>query len=614
MASEISVIDVDLSKQSHGSAPTDFEIQLKVLGGVVTWLLLLSLLIAIRAYDLAIELGIASVVAVAIVFIVISAQRTRKSIFGRPVSAIRPEHEHDRLPQFDRSLGEIANMVEAAAKEDAPALPIAEVARHAGPRGKSILYIILGVTLFVCGMTILFAIGAGGALLAVAMCLLIWGMLALFTRGRRVLQPSASMAVANDPRPPILFLRSFRDDRTAAPVRVKFAGFRWWGGIRLEEALGQTVGKLGPFLAVGEPNEGLPQLGAARAYLGQDAWQKAVLGWIRTSRLIIMLAGPTSWIHWEMQNVVQFARLHRLLLVLPPGRTTASQKLAAARQQRWDNIVRSLAETPFGEALKQIDISNVLMVQFRPGRLLVFRSRSNLIQEYDLALTLAIYGTLSDQYDEPIAQPPSAVPLPEPSPSPPPRASARMAIAQTSQNAAAAWFGVLGFAGGLVLAFFGDESNMRLAGPRALITAFVTATAVAIGVKLVLRCSAIEAGIFFALAGGIILVGEFVFQIANDLWFWDNPFLILLIKVLEPVLVMAGGWYIYSLFRDRGVWMIMLGANALAMILVIFLLNTRSFPPFSFPYLFVLYALPATAFVASIGYALARESQMTSHR
>ena len=41
------------------------------------------------------------------------------------------------------------------------------------------------------------------------------------------------------------------------------AGPRWSGGY-------------GPFLAIGEPNEGLPQLGAARAYLSDDKWQEQV--------------------------------------------------------------------------------------------------------------------------------------------------------------------------------------------------------------------------------------------------------------------------------------------------------------------------------------------------
>lgn len=403
MASQISIVEVDLSGESQGRAPSQSRRLLTGFGIFFGWVLLLGLLAMVDAAGLAVALGIGSVVALVVFFIVISAQRTKQSMFGTQVSAIRPECEHDRLPEFDRSLVDISAVVEAAAKKHAPAVPVAEAAKQTGPRGKSTLYNILGVVLFVCGMAVIFGFRVGGALEAVAIAILVWAMYALFTRSRRVLQPSADTAVTIDPRPPILFLRSFRDDETTAPMRTSLAGIKWWGDIRLEEALGQTVGKLGPFLAVGEPHEGLPQLGAARAYFDQSAWQKAVLDWIKTSRFIIMLAGPTSWIHWEMQNIVQSGRLDRLLLVLPPGRT-ASKKITMARQQRWDNTVRSLAETPFGDILKTVDISDVLMIQFRPERLLVFRSRSDLVQDYDLALTLAVYNTLSDRYDAPIVQ------------------------------------------------------------------------------------------------------------------------------------------------------------------------------------------------------------------
>lgn len=602
MDSGVSVVEIDLSQFTHGATPPASQTHLKVTASIFGWLLLLGLLIKIGAGTLAIMLGLASLVGIAVVFVVVSANRTRQSTIGDRIGTIKPEYENARLPQFDRPLGEIARTVEAAAKENAPAVPTTQLVTQAGPRRKSVVYIVLGTVLFVVGMTILFALRAGGALLSVAIVLLVSGMYTLFTRSRRVLQPSAITAVANDPRPPILFLRSFRDDMTGAPLRVTLAGVRWWGSIRLEEALSETVGKLGPFLAVGEPNEGLPRLGAARAYLGQDAWQEAVLDWIRTSRLIIMLAGPTSWIHWEMQNIIRSGRLQKLLLVLPPGRTAAGTKVAIARQQRWDNIVRSLEETPFGEVLKRMDISNLLMVQFRPSGMLVFRSRSDLVQDYDLALMLAIYGILSDRKDEPTVHSASVLPLPEsssplPPPLPPAPSLKRRPVAAVSETVAAAWFGLLGFAAGSVLALLAASGQMHIALPRALIMALVIGAALATGVKFILRCDPIEAGTFFALAGGAMLVGEFVIEVA-DPWRW-NLLLILFIKALEPAVVLAGGWLFYVLFRERAVWMIVLGANALVALLA---------NPFSgvFP-LFSMYVLPTVTFCASIGYALARE-------
>src|SRR5262249_54028308 len=157
--------------------------------------------------------------------------------------------------------------------------------------------------------------------------------------------------------------------------RVTLMGLPAAQVLRLEEALGELIGGFGPFLAVGETRGGLPQPCAARAHLSDGGWADGVRCWIKASRLNEMRSGPTSWINREMQNVVKQGRLHRLLLLLPPGRKPPGSKVAILRQERWHNIVQSLAGTPYGPALQQLDISNNLLVQFRPdGRIMVFRS------------------------------------------------------------------------------------------------------------------------------------------------------------------------------------------------------------------------------------------------
>jgi hypothetical protein len=222
-------------------------------------------------------------------------------------------------------------------------------------------------------------------------------MYALFTRARRVLAPTAEVAVHGDPRPPMLFLRSFQDDKTKLKARVRLAGLPAMQQLRLEEAIELMLSGLGPFLAVGEPGEGLPQLGAARVYLAEDEWQNAVLAWIRGSSLIIMLAGPTPWIKWETQNILQHRRLDRLVLLVPPGRKPPGSRQATDRLKRWHNILESFSETPYGAVLGTIDIGTVLLVQFRPNRQVrVFRSEYDLAQDYELALTLALHGALSE--------------------------------------------------------------------------------------------------------------------------------------------------------------------------------------------------------------------------
>jgi hypothetical protein len=69
-----------------------------------------------------------------------------------------------------------------------------------------------------------------------------------------------------------LFLRFFQDDKTKLTQRVRLAGLPGAQRLWLEEAFGSVIRGLGPFLAVGEPGEGLPQLGAARKALATRPW------------------------------------------------------------------------------------------------------------------------------------------------------------------------------------------------------------------------------------------------------------------------------------------------------------------------------------------------------
>ncbi|CAN0505465.1 unnamed protein product, partial [Phaeothamnion confervicola] len=88
--------------------------------------------------------------------------------------------------------------------------------------------------------------------------------------------------------------------------------------LRLEEVISQFIGGVGPFVAIGKPGEPLPQLGAARAYLPDDGWQEVVLRWMNESRAILMVAGLTKWVDWELQQVVLHGYTSKLIVLFPP--------------------------------------------------------------------------------------------------------------------------------------------------------------------------------------------------------------------------------------------------------------------------------------------------------
>ena len=111
------------------------------------------------------------------------------------------------------------------------------------------------------------------------------------------------------------------------------------GGGRLEENLAKIVAPIGPFVAIGAPNDPLPQLGAARAYFTNDAWQSAVIELVDRAQLIVTVAGPTRGIRWEFDTILRRNAWPKLLVLMPPS----TQEDNAAR---WGNIVAELHDGP----------------------------------------------------------------------------------------------------------------------------------------------------------------------------------------------------------------------------------------------------------------------------
>jgi hypothetical protein len=559
------IVDVNLSPFSVGSSwSLHPALAALILFG---WMLAIVPLVLVSP-PLALAFGVVSLAAFAVTFVITAWRRLSSSTTGRKSEFISAGQLTQRPATFDRTFGEIIQTVDSfrpvrdgTGRDGTPA---SEHRAGASKRTHAIIYVVLGVLILVIGLPVVFALRLGGALLAPAVVLVVAGMYAMFTRARRVLQPSADLARQGDPRPPILFLRSFQDDKFKLKERVRVAGLPTNQPIRMEEALAIRLRDFGPFLAVGEPGEGLPQLGAARAYLSDQEWQNAVLSWIKESRLIAMLCGPTRWIHWEMQNIIQFHRLDRVLLLLPPGRKPGTAP-ARRRQERWDNIVRSLEETPYATVLRQLQIDDILLVQFRPhGSVRVFRSSSDLVQDYELALTLAVYSAFTEAGPE--VSPPAVEAVALTSPQGDTAGWVGIATSPRSKFVAAK-IALFGLAGGIV-------ASLLAAGPtldrwvQVTIRSLLLAAAVTAGAWLFYN----KGGRFLGWLFGCIAVGYFVaanaaFLVASNLiprgamrvGIFSTPFVIT--WLLIPLCIFAALSLRFRGFRHARAWAAALAAG-----------------------------------------------------
>lgn len=164
----------------------------------------------------------------------------------------------------------------------------------------------------------------------------------LLNRGRRHFVPVGLAALQKDPRPPILYLRPFSEDGAVNQISMNAMGRGYiekgsWrqiaAAIRMldtyEQYIGYAFGKLGPFVSIGDPKEGLPRLGAFRVYVGEAGdWKRMVSDLASQARYVLLQIGHSDGLMWEVDHVVNHVQSEQLILCLP------NQKLKLTRPKR----------------------------------------------------------------------------------------------------------------------------------------------------------------------------------------------------------------------------------------------------------------------------------------
>lgn len=124
----------------------------------------------------------------------------------------------------------------------------------------------------------------------------------LYRRGRQHTALLGEEAVGRDTRPPIVYLRSFADEVAIA---------------REEEVLATVFGEVGPFVAIGRPGDPLPPLGASRFYVADADWQGFVARMLAKASLVLILAGRTQALAWEVAQCRRLVDYRKLAVLVP---------------------------------------------------------------------------------------------------------------------------------------------------------------------------------------------------------------------------------------------------------------------------------------------------------
>lgn len=139
-------------------------------------------------------------------------------------------------------------------------------------------------------------------------------------RGWKYDAVSAEALLERDTRPPVVYIRSFMDDHQIMPasgVRRWLAEvFAWTVAVSAEQELSIIMSRVGPVVAIGKPGEPLPELGAARLYVGDDQWQAKITAMMQQSRLVVVRLGSTANLWWEIDQAMKLVPRRDIILIL----------------------------------------------------------------------------------------------------------------------------------------------------------------------------------------------------------------------------------------------------------------------------------------------------------
>jgi hypothetical protein len=267
-------------------------------------------------------------------------------------------------------------------------------------RGRGSLYLLAAIVLIV-GQFLLPDLPFGlGMLAAMVGGLVIF--IALF-RAKQYFQVSADSLLGRDKRPPVLFLRSFSDDpKVTAAAGISHEGLAQLIDFSVETRLANHFMQFGPFIAVGSPQETVPQVGAARVKLSDEEWQAAVTTWMETSSAIVMYAGTTHWVGWELKRIIESGWTNKLIILFPPVLPFPGFWQSAWLKRQKDDILKRFAQTKatiagtkWEEAWGVAEPETIVCAHLAAdGGVAFTRSRRRSKDAYDLSAKIAHLGLL----------------------------------------------------------------------------------------------------------------------------------------------------------------------------------------------------------------------------
>lgn len=211
-----------------------------------------------------------------------------------------------------------------------------------------------------------------------------------------------------DTRKPVVFLRTFDQDDERLRVRGGDPIVRFPAGVArartMDEILLEHATPYGPVIAIGDPRDPTPPLGAARIFVPErgNGWQDVVRGIVGASKVVVMCPNDTEGVKWELDLLRTSEQVQVIFLANP-------------ELSRETNVALFASLAPAGEAA-EIAANQTPIAAFKDPKKgwRVIATRRTSLEAYTIGLNIALQRTLGED----------AVPIPDAPATPAPPSAA----------------------------------------------------------------------------------------------------------------------------------------------------------------------------------------------
>lgn len=171
----------------------------------------------------------------------------------------------------------------------------------------------------------------------------------------------------HDTRSPVVYIRSFMLDGRLTGI---------YAGLTAEQEICAEMERLGPVVAIGKPGELVPELGAARVYVGDDSWRAKILEYFDKAAYVVVQVGPTANLWWEIDEATQRVPLERLL-IFAFGAREEIEAFRLELERKLDNVKIKLDDSvkltprlwwPLSRLIPGIGVELGQLIHFRADR------------------------------------------------------------------------------------------------------------------------------------------------------------------------------------------------------------------------------------------------------